>query len=447
MSNCVISSTIKQKIILAIISTLLSATAWADSPPNISTDIKWTYNGNVDVNGTSPPPATYGSVAIIEAAFNNARRQEETQLSLANGTIANLDLPSQTVWDGMSDDQKALYILNVERTSRAGIQPGVLGLPFAGVDSEIDAMSDTYTTVLINNDATGHNQPSGLPAVDGIFAKIDASAALGNCHSDIARGENIAWFGVSAGNSIPLPIERAIYRWIYDDSSSNWEHREMALLQDQPLVNTGVPGFNNDYGVATHEGYIGFSSKGSSNYDPFLTPTAFSQAIVMHFFDPTPLGGGVANNCAYTFTVSTSTENLPTATTNSAPVATNDSVTTAFNTATASFNVTSNDLDSEGDSLTVSNNTNPSSGGVVRTGNSFVYTPNTGFSGSDSFSYTLSDGTTTDIGTVLVTVNAAAGSSSGSGGGSFGFGVFFTGLFGLLLGFRRQVRNYYSDNS
>ena len=247
---------------------------------------------------------------IIEAAFNNARRQEEIQLNLANGTITDLDLPTQADWDGMSDDQKALYILNAERTSRAGMQAGVIGLPFAGVESAIDMIADAYVDVLIDNDATGHNQPSGNANTHGIFARIDNSATLANCHTNIPRGENIAWYGVSAGSSIPLPIERAIYQWIYDDASSSWGHREMALLQDQPLDNSsGLAGFTNDNGDAAHEGYIGFSSKGSSDYDPFTTPTAFSQAVVMQFFDPTPVGG--TNNCV--FAVTQTTETLPAA--------------------------------------------------------------------------------------------------------------------------------------
>lgn len=310
MSKSLKSRKIHNPILVALLTATLSTGALAQSPPNITADIKWTYNGGLDINGTSPPPATYGSVAIIEAAFNNARRQEEIQLNLANGTIADLDLPTQTDWDAMSDDQKALYILNAERTSRAGMQAGVIGLPFAGVESAIDMIADAYVDVLINNDATGHNQPSGNEAIDGIFAKIDNSATLANCHSNIPRGENIAWYGVSAGSSIPLPVERAIYQWIYDDSSSNWGHREMALLQDQPLDNSsGLAGFTNDNGDAAHEGYIGFSSKGSSDYDPFTTPTAYSQAVVMQFFDPTPVGG--TNNCA--FVVTQTTETLPAA--------------------------------------------------------------------------------------------------------------------------------------
>ena len=55
----------------------------------------------------------------------------------------------------------------------------------------------------------------------------------------------------------------------------------------------------------------------------------------------------------------------------------------------------------------VSSVTTPSNGTAVITSGStttVTYTPNADFNGSDSFDYTLSDGTDTDTGTVTVTV-------------------------------------------
>ncbi len=91
---------------------------------------------------------------------------------------------------------------------------------------------------------------------------------------------------------------------------------------------------------------------------------------------------------------------------NRAPSAVDDPLTTDEDTA-GTVNVLANDTDPDGDTLTVTGNTAPQNGSVTRSGGSFTYTPNANFNGSDSFTYTVSDGKGgTATGTVSVTVNA-----------------------------------------
>ena len=64
------------------------------------------------------------------------------------------------------------------------------------------------------------------------------------------------------------------------------------------------------------------------------------------------------------------------------------------------------DLQNEGDSYTVSIVNQPSSGSAVASGDEAIYTPNADFSGSDSFTYTITDsGGLSVSGTASVTVN------------------------------------------
>ena len=66
------------------------------------------------------------------------------------------------------------------------------------------------------------------------------------------------------------------------------------------------------------------------------------------------------------------------------------------------INVISNDTDVEGDTLSVTAVTTPTSGtAVILQGSTttVTYTPNANFVGTDSFTYTVSDGTDTDTGT------------------------------------------------
>jgi uncharacterized protein len=80
-------------------------------------------------------------------------------------------------------------------------------------------------------------------------------------------------------------------------------------------------------------------------------------------------------------------------TVNDAPDAVNDSVTVAKNTSVAIF-IFANDVDVDGDILTMVSFTQPSHGTVAYStrNRNFRYTPTKGFRGTDTFTYTISDG-------------------------------------------------------
>jgi hypothetical protein len=61
----------------------------------------------------------------------------------------------------------------------------------------------------------------------------------------------------------------------------------------------------------------------------------------------------------------------------------------------ATFGVLANDQDCNGSTLTIVSNTLPKRGTLVKNGNNFTYTPNTNVVGTDTFFYTVSNGTDT----------------------------------------------------
>ena len=97
---------------------------------------------------------------------------------------------------------------------------------------------------------------------------------------------------------------------------------------------------------------------------------------------------------------------------NRPPVAVSNSATTAFNTA-VTINVLANDSDPDGDPLTVTGATTPAHGtAMVNANNTITYTPATGYSGPDSFTYSISDGRGgTASATVSITVSPAGNST------------------------------------
>lgn len=95
---------------------------------------------------------------------------------------------------------------------------------------------------------------------------------------------------------------------------------------------------------------------------------------------------------------------------NNLPVAVNDLYTTAYEKVLdiPAAGLLSNDSDSDGDVLSASLTSSPSNGLVtVNADGSFSYTPNTGFSGVDSFTYTVDDGNDgSATATVEITIEA-----------------------------------------
>ena len=90
---------------------------------------------------------------------------------------------------------------------------------------------------------------------------------------------------------------------------------------------------------------------------------------------------------------------------NQPPVASDDQVTMAAGT-TVTFDVLSNDSDPDGDSLSLTNLANSANGqALITNDDSISYTPDSGFTGTDLFTYTVADDNGgTDTATVEVTV-------------------------------------------
>ena len=95
---------------------------------------------------------------------------------------------------------------------------------------------------------------------------------------------------------------------------------------------------------------------------------------------------------------------------NDAPVAVDDAITATEDTPFNSIiDLDANDLDVDGDTLTVVAGTFATAQGgsiTIATDGSYTYTPAANFNGADSVDYTVTDGSLTDVGTLNITVNA-----------------------------------------
>ena len=219
----------------------------ASYPPDPTADIPWTA-------GTS-------GVLDIQAAFNNARTQENLQLGIH---LPMLSLPSQSTWDGLSNGEKALWLINAERIDRSV-------MPLHGVESNVTSVAEYYADYLLENDAWGHYEDGLSP-----WERLDNNPAIEACHDFLSVADNLAVF-VTSGTSIALPVERSVYMWMYTDAGSGWGHRHAILWYP----------YNDNSGPTGMEGFLGIGRASGGPYQgPFTQEWNFAEIIVMNVFDP-----------------------------------------------------------------------------------------------------------------------------------------------------------------
>jgi len=134
----------------------------------------------------------------------------------------------------------------------------------------------------------------------------------------------------------------------------------------------------------TAGGTLTFNPDGTYNYTPPANPLISEDTFVYQICD--------AGNPVVCDTATVYIEILPIPNTgNEPPVANADTNTTEVNTPVTG-QALPNDFDPDGDSITVTGNTNPANGSVTIDANgTYTYTPNSGFTGEDSFEYTICD--------------------------------------------------------
>ncbi len=136
-------------------------------------------------------------------------------------------------------------------------------------------------------------------------------------------------------------------------------------------------------------------------------PASTSLTLTVHDNGNTGSGGDLT---------ATDTATIAITAVNDAPVVIADAVSTTAGTAVkiSAATLLANDSDPDGDPLTVTGVAMGASphGTVTFAGGTVTYTPTAGYTGSDVFTYTVSDGHVTATGSVNVTVSAASGGGS-----------------------------------
>ncbi len=248
-----------------------------------------------------------------------------------------------------------------------------LDVPAPGVlSNDTDANGDSLMAVQDAGPANG----SLTLNLDGSFSYLPNNGFFGDDSfqyhaSDGLENSNIVTVNIHV-NGAPVAFD--------DNYSTN---KNIPLNVSAP----GVLGNDSDEGAITamldsgvSNGTLSFSSDGSFTYTPNLGFSG-NDSFTYHAND-----GSLDSNIA-TVTISVI---------NSVPVAVADNYSTARNgqLTVGAPGVLSNDSDPDGDSLNAVKDTDPPNGTVtLNSDGSFTYTPDSGFVGTDTFTYHANDGT------------------------------------------------------
>lgn len=345
----------------------------------------------------------------------------------------------------------------------AGTAQALQGAPFAQLDGYAQLVVFNNRMYFVASDANG---TSGLYSTDGtvvgtqlVEAAASPSAAsltpIGSANGHLVLLHMVSsststqreiWVsdGTSAGTvqlagvqmpvSTPVLLTSNLIYFMNSDSTGVHPWVSDGTASGTHLLADLNPGANSDVSwFADFHGEVYFSSNDSTN-GPRLWRTNGTTAgtvVVGRSALAPSLGPVQVSGQSLFFAASDSTAGLElNVVQNDPPTAANDSGTSA-NGAAVTLDVLANDVDPDGsvDPTTVHIASQPGHGSVsVTQSGSVIYTPNPGYQGSDSFTYSESDdqGATSNIATVTVTTTqppAPPPPSSGSGGGHGGGGA------------------------
>ncbi len=370
---------------------------------------------DVLVSGSSSVESNIPALAALSAVWDTTESYEDR--------IANLqrDLGSDNSDDAGDDILRGEGGTDWFFTSGAGDQLEDIesneiaaGRELVAINDNYDiATGETFTTTLANgllandlNPGAGTLSVTTTPITspqngtvtlfgDGTFTYVHSGTGTEDSFTyevtssdDGSTAEATVKFSITPNNAAPVAI---------DDTLSGDEDN---TITGNVLTNdTDADGDTLTASILTQptSGTASIQSDGSVTYTPNAEFSG-SDSFTYEVADPDGL-------------VSQGTVSVTVNAINDAPVATNRSFSVASGTPLSTTAGTDDLLtissDAEGDTLTASIATQPSNGSVqLNADGTFTYTPNAGFSGSDSFTYVVNDGQTDSaVGTITINVD------------------------------------------
>ena len=290
-------------------------------------------------------------------------------------------------------------------------------------DGDLDAFVGDYfgyTNFFENTgDASNPNfanlqpNPFGLTTVGSFAAPTfvdidgdeDLDALVGNGNGDILFFENVI---IAEDDSVSIDEDTVLSGNVLSDNGNGADKGGPSISVTE--VNDVAANIGSQITLNSNA-LLTVNPDGTFSYDPNGQFEALNdgETATDSFTYRITDSGGDTDTATVTITINGVTDNV-----NTAPVAVDDAVTTDEDNAIGVITVLANDTDADSDTLTVTGfDTTGTVGTVTDNGDgTFSYDPNgqfeslnTGDTATDSFTYTISDGTDSDTATVTLTIN------------------------------------------
>jgi VCBS repeat-containing protein len=357
----------------------------ANSDPLTAVLIDQATNGNVtlapDGSFVYTPNADFTGEDTFTYRANDGLA--DSALATVTITVTPANVPPVAVLDTYETDEDTTLTVTAAN--------GVLAN-----DTDVDA-NQTLTAILVAGPATG----TFNLAADGSFTYVPVANASGPITftykaNDGTADSNVVTVTITVAAVNDAPVGEAK---TYDAA----EDTQLVIDAANGLLQNATDVEGDQLTAALTGTPVGGTPVVAADGSFTFTPAAnFTGAASFQYV----INDGADNSVPYTVTINV-------AGTNDAPVAASDTYQTATDVelVISAPGVLANDTDADGDALTVSlvAASGPANGEVTLNANgSFTYTPDSGFRGTDSFSYVVNDGTIDSApATVTITVNTA----------------------------------------
>lgn len=357
-------------------------------------------------NDTDIDSSSLTAVVVSGPAHGTLSLSNDGSLSYTpNANFVGSDSFTYVANDGTVDSNVATVVISVTASNDApvavndaysAVEDTTLTVAAPGVlanDTDID--SSSLTAVIVSGPAHGAlslNSDGSLSYTPNAnFVGTDSFTYVANDGTDDSNVATVV-ISVSATNDAPLAV---------NDSYSIAEDNTLSIAAPGVLANDSDPEGDALSVVLVSsptKGSISLQADGSFVYTPNLNATGSDSFTYL-------VNDGLSNS-------NIATVDLQITPVNDEPKAVNDSysVVSGANLIVSAPGVLANDSDVEGQPLSATIVTSPSSGSVTMNANgSFNYVPNPGFSGTDSFTYQANDGSlSSNVATVTITVTPLA---------------------------------------
>jgi VCBS repeat-containing protein len=362
-----------------------------EGDPLTATLVANASHGNVSLNSngsfTYTPAADYNGTDSFTYVVNDGT---------VDGNTATVNLTITPVNDAPVANDDSSYTV-AEDGSLNVSAPGILA-------NDTDVDGDTLSTVLVGSTSHGsltlNFDGSFTYTPDADYNGTDSFTYMAFDGTALSAAAATVTITVTAVNDAPVAN---------GDSYSIAEDTTLSVSAAGVLGNdTDVDGDSLSAVLVTNptHGSVTLNADGSFTY----TPDADYNGTDSFTYQAND--GTTDSNIATVSLTITAVNDAPVAVDDAYSVNENDSLTVA------APGVIGNDTDVDGDSLTASRVSGPSNGSLTfNSDGSFTYTPNAEFHGTDSFTYTVNDGTTNSAlaATVTITINPETTVSFGGG--------------------------------